>query len=374
MAAMNKKLNEQGIERNCYTCKNYSLNQYSLGRSCHKEDFKNIQKNFHDCCEDYVLDKEVKERFELARQVKEIVIPNLPYEVALLEKIADTWENWGREKTAGLYAELDKALKKGDYYSISQYLMVPLFHLEFDLAKDWLSTNGYKAFAERIAFIQKYFYQRLSKAEENAEKAYRKKRMFKRKNLDKALFDIDFFLAGPMLSIIKYLREIVVALKSKLVRPVLAKLPEKPARIQSASKKTKTPKTEKKFQLWKNPGDACFIIDDNRIKFHYKDEIKDLHLKNDSHTHRLMFLLQGGSLQSDDIKKELLTNAKKTRPYDVVRNANKVLNEKIAKAGFVGIPSNVEFIKYDKKFDSYSLFLKIHTKEDFDTLQIQRDD
>jgi uncharacterized FlaG/YvyC family protein len=227
---MNKKFDEQEIERNCYTCKNYSLNKYSRSRSCCK-DFKDIQKNFHDCCEDYVLNKEVKERYELVRQVKEIVIPDLPYEIALLEKIADTWDNWGREKAAGLYdAELDKALKKGDY-RIGKYLMVPLFGLEFDLAKDWFSANGYESFASRIAGVREFFYKQLSKAEENTDKAYRKKERFKRKTFNQALGDIDYFLADNVTLMTNHLREIIVAIKSKFASQVLVEIPEKAAEI-----------------------------------------------------------------------------------------------------------------------------------------------
>lgn len=135
-------------------------------------------------------------------------------------------------------------------------------------------------------------------------------------------------------------------------------------------KADKAKKPEKKFKTWKNSGDACFIIEDNRIKFHYEDEIKDLKLRNESRPHELLFMLSSGSVSGKEIKKKLCTE--KTKPYNVVRDSNQMLNNKIAKLGFEDVPQDVEFIEYDETYNSYSCCLKIHHKEEFDRLAIQQ--
>jgi len=135
------------------------------------------------------------------------------------------------------------------------------------------------------------------------------------------------------------------------------------------AKGKKTEPGEKRFQHWEAPCDACFIIEDNRIKFHYKDEIKDLKLKSESNTHRLLLLIRGGSLRPAEIKDEICRNTT-NKASKVVDYANKLLNEKIAEVGFVGIPSNIEFIERDK-FGHYSASLKICEKEELEDMQFQ---
>jgi hypothetical protein len=138
---------------------------------------------------------------------------------------------------------------------------------------------------------------------------------------------------------------------------------------QNKKKPKKAEKSEKKFQPWKHSGDACFIIDGNKIMFHYKDIPTNLRLKAESNTYRLLHLLAGGSLQADEIQKQI-SPGKTNKACKIVDYANGLLNKKIPLVGFVGVPSNVEFIKRDR-FGSYSLSLKLHTKESFDELQWQ---
>ncbi|MGA2070500.1 MAG: hypothetical protein ABSG97_04060 [Sedimentisphaerales bacterium] len=126
-----------------------------------------------------------------------------------------------------------------------------------------------------------------------------------------------------------------------------------------------------KFQHWARLGDACFVLNDKPILFHFNDEIKDLCFGNESKTHRLLFMISSGSLWETDIKKELCK--KKTKPSDVVEYANKTLNRHIAQKGFVGVPPNVKFIEYDKMRASYACTLKIHpSKDEFDYAQLKQ--
>ena len=101
--------------------------------------------------------------------------------------------------------------------------------------------------------------------------------------------------------------------------------------------------------------------------FHYKDKPTNLRLKAESNTYRLLRLLAGGSLQADEIQKQISPNTS-NKASKIVNYANELLNKKIPMVGFVGIPSNVEFIKRDR-FRCYSSRLKIHAKEAFDDLQ-----
>ena len=140
--------------------------------------------------------------------------------------------------------------------------------------------------------------------------------------------------------------------------------------VNKVGKQKKTKKAEepaKKFQPWKNPSDACFIFEGNRIKFHYKDKTEDLRLKSESQTHRLLRLLHAGSLQADEITNKISPDTT-NKANKIVNYANMLINQKIRKIGFVGVPPNVEFIKKDK-FNSYLLSINKHTKEEFNELQ-----
>ena len=123
---------------------------------------------------------------------------------------------------------------------------------------------------------------------------------------------------------------------------------QKPAGVKQSKKKTKkAEKSQKRFQPWTKSGDACFVIENNRVKFHYNNEIKDLKLKSESNTHRLLLLIRCGSLQPSEIKAEICPNTT-NKASKVVDYANQLLNEKIAAVGFMGVPPNVEFIERDK--------------------------
>ena len=141
--------------------------------------------------------------------------------------------------------------------------------------------------------------------------------------------------------------------------------------MQKNEKTKKLKESERTLKPWTKPEDACFIIEGQRVSFHYKGIIKDLCLKNDSKTHRLLFLLSNGSLQEADVKSELCKQ--KTKPSDVVDYSNKALNRSIAQKGFVGVPSNVEFIKHDKIYRHYACNLKIHlSKKNFDKILLEQ--
>lgn len=138
----------------------------------------------------------------------------------------------------------------------------------------------------------------------------------------------------------------------------------------SKKKKNKKPKkSEKEFQPWKNSGDACFIIENDRIKFHYQEQIKDLKLKKGSHTLDLLVLLSGTSLQPSEIQNKICPDTK-NKASKIVNYANELLNKKIAQIGFVDVPTNREFIKRDN-FGHYCLSLDIHEQNQFEQLQLQ---
>jgi len=139
--------------------------------------------------------------------------------------------------------------------------------------------------------------------------------------------------------------------------------------VKKTKKTKKVKKVEKKYKPWMDSGDACFIIEDNRIKFHYKNETKDLKLKSESNTHRLLLLIRGGSLRPAEIKAEICPNTT-NKASKIVDYANKLLSEKIAKVGFVDVPPNIEFIKRDE-YGHYSASQKIYEKAEFEDMQFQ---
>jgi hypothetical protein len=130
-------------------------------------------------------------------------------------------------------------------------------------------------------------------------------------------------------------------------------------------KETEAEKLERRFQPWTKSDDACFVIEGQRVQFHYKGKIEDLRLKNDSRTHELMFLFAAKNpLHQTDIK-SICT--KGTRPSDIVKFANEKLNERIAAVGFTDVPKNVEFVRYSQEQGRcYGLWPIIQPKDDFD--------
>ena len=140
---------------------------------------------------------------------------------------------------------------------------------------------------------------------------------------------------------------------------------ERPIETRRKVKITKTlKKTEKRFQPWRKSGDACFVIENNRIKFHYKKEVKDLRLRNETNPHKLLFLFAAKNpLPQVEIKKMC---KKKTRPSDIAKQTNTKLSEKIAAMALPGVPKNIEFVKYDDKSKCYGLWPEIKHKDDVD--------
>ena len=126
----------------------------------------------------------------------------------------------------------------------------------------------------------------------------------------------------------------------------------------SKKKKIKKPKkSEKKFQPWENSGDACFIIENNRMKFRYKGADRDLRLRSNTNPHKLLFLFAAKNPLPQTEIKEICSIG--TRPSDIVKKTNKKLNEKIETMGLADVPKDIEFIIYDKRHNCYALWPKI---------------
>lgn len=127
-------------------------------------------------------------------------------------------------------------------------------------------------------------------------------------------------------------------------------------------KKTKKQAGKKKhFEHWPSPGDACFIIENERINFHYDGKIEDLKLKKDSNADRLVKYLQ--SPVSGKIVKQVLCS-RGTRPSDLKDQANDQLNKKIVAVGFIMPRNNIEFIRYVDTRNEYECVLEIHPSRD----------
>ena len=150
-----------------------------------------------------------------------------------------------------------------------------------------------------------------------------------------------------------------------------------PTDVSSSAKKSPQKSAAKltairKFIEWKNPGDAFFIVDENRIKFHHKNQRKDLRLKRDSKTERLLKMLIECSVASDIVKKMLCT--KGTKPTNLKHRANKLLNEKLRKLGFTDVPDNTEFVRFNRSCNQYELTLPgFSSEDDFEQWCLEQD-
>lgn len=141
-------------------------------------------------------------------------------------------------------------------------------------------------------------------------------------------------------------------------------------------KKRKRPKARKQikrvkaaatsFIPWRNPGEACFVIDGSRIKFWNGDDLKDIRLKNNSKTHLLLNLLSAGDLVKAEVKKAICTP--KVSPFDAVRNINRTLNGKMKEINISNVPENVEFISRDEQTERYYSRLPIMTMQEFNKM------
>jgi len=141
--------------------------------------------------------------------------------------------------------------------------------------------------------------------------------------------------------------------------------PQKASKTKRNKKETKkAEKSEKKYQSWQKSGDACFIIEDNRIKFYYKKEVKDLRLRNETNPHKLLFLFAAKNPLPQVKIKNMCTE--KTRPSDIAKQTNTKLNEKIAAMSLPGVPKDIEFVKYDNNSKCYGLWPEIKHKDDVD--------
>ncbi len=118
------------------------------------------------------------------------------------------------------------------------------------------------------------------------------------------------------------------------------------------------------FKKWETPGDACFVVHGTRKKFHLDGVAKDLRLKSGSRAEKLLHLLMGSVLSKDEIKTSICTA--KTKPYEAVRDVNRLLNTKIQGLGFVAVPANTEFIGCDKRTGQYFSHLAIKTQDQFE--------
>jgi len=142
-------------------------------------------------------------------------------------------------------------------------------------------------------------------------------------------------------------------------------------RGKRGKKKTKKQaKKKKNFEHWPSPGDACLIIENERIKFYYNGKIEDLKLKKDSNADRLIKLLQAPV--SGKIVKHVLCSPG-TRPSDLKDQTNEQLNKKIVAVGFVMPMNNIEFIRYVDTRNEYECVLEIHqSRDDFMRSQLEQ--
>lgn len=145
-------------------------------------------------------------------------------------------------------------------------------------------------------------------------------------------------------------------------------VPKKKTR-KKRKKKTLTSKDQKaaaSFTRWTNYGEACFVLDGDRIKFWNGDDLTDLRLRSGSRAHRLLEMLYQNHLTKGEVKKEIGTN--NTAPSESVRDVNRAINDKIRKLNIQNIPNNVEFVGIDERTEQYGIQIPIYTKADFDHL------
>lgn len=137
-------------------------------------------------------------------------------------------------------------------------------------------------------------------------------------------------------------------------------------RGQARRRSRQRPKTPivSRFTKWRSPGDACFIMDGARMKFHLNGEIKDMRLKSGSRAEKLLSLLAAGSLTKSEIKESICTL--KTKPYEAVRDINRLLSTKVKRLGFQVVPADTEFIACDDRTGQYFCHLPIKSQDEWD--------
>jgi len=135
-----------------------------------------------------------------------------------------------------------------------------------------------------------------------------------------------------------------------------------PARSKKSNSAKKSVASQ--FKEWRTPGDACFVVDGARAKFHLDGVVKDLRLRSGSKAETLLSLLRASTLWTDDVKTNICTA--KTKPSEAVRDVNRLLNRRVQALGFQVVPTDTEFIGCDKKTGQYFSRLPIKTQEDFE--------
>jgi len=119
-----------------------------------------------------------------------------------------------------------------------------------------------------------------------------------------------------------------------------------------------------RFTKWRSPGDVCFIIDGARMKFHLNGVVKDLRLRSGSRAEKLLKLLAAGSLTKSEIKEYICTP--KTKPYEAVRDVNRLLSIKVKGLGFQAVPANTEFVGCDDRTGQYFCHLPIKSQDEWE--------
>lgn len=140
-----------------------------------------------------------------------------------------------------------------------------------------------------------------------------------------------------------------------------------PAKKPVKETKTKAFAKDRKFNKWENSKDAAFLFTDNdRIKFRYNEVIKDLRLGHNTRYYELMLLLHDNELTSDHIKRmKKICPTPKTKPSEVVRQANESLNKQIRKIGYTDIPENVKFIGLDELTKKYRYYIAVENDYEY---------
>lgn len=130
----------------------------------------------------------------------------------------------------------------------------------------------------------------------------------------------------------------------------------------SSSVDAKKQKTEKRFQIWQNPGDASFVIDGDRIMFYHGEKLRDLRIKNHSRAHKMLMVLTTGEVPATAVKTYVCSDG--TKPSEAVRDIDRQLNDKIAKVGFTQVPLDTQFITHVRERNAYTCDLPIVPREE----------
>jgi len=100
------------------------------------------------------------------------------------------------------------------------------------------------------------------------------------------------------------------------------------------------------------------------MKFHLNGVVKDLRLRSGSRAEKLLKLLAAGSLTKSEIKEYICTP--KTKPYEAVRDVNRLLSIKVKGLGFQAVPANTEFVGCDDRTGQYFCHLPIKSQDEWE--------